>query len=118
MRSNRRLYGNTNGSRFESDVESGFGFGAGRGAGGSFGSGYGGGAGSGPESGVRNSYEYCPGNVYQPPIEGGDERMGRALENAEKYRPRCDVTRESSKSENKKIKNTGRQVFQNKIEVP
>ena len=37
-------------------------------------------------------------------IEGPDQRMGRALENAEKYRPRCDVTRESSKSENKKNK--------------
>ena len=34
--------------------------------------------------------------------------MGRALEIADKYSPRCDVTRESSKSENKKIKNTER----------
>ena len=30
--------------------------------------------------------------------------MGRALENAEKYRPRCNVKRESSKSEDKKKK--------------
>ena len=50
-------------------------------------------------------------------IEGPNQRMGRALENAEKYRPSCDVTRESLKSENKKIKNTWRWVFQNKIEV-
>ena len=28
-------------------------------------------------------------------IEGPDQRMGGALENAEKYSPRCNVTRES-----------------------
>ena len=39
--------------------------------------------------------------------EGPDARMGRALENADKYCPRCDVTPESLKSENEKIKNTG-----------
>ena len=41
-------------------------------------------------------------SIFECIIEGPDQRMGRVLQNAEKYRRRCDVTRENSKSENKK----------------
>ena len=50
-------------------------------------------------------------------IEGPESKIGRALENAYKYYPIGNVTDQISKSENRKIRNMGRWLFQKEIEV-
>ena len=53
----------------------------------------------------------------QNTIEDPESRTGRTLENAYKYCPSRNVTRQISKWENLKIKNTGGYLFQKEIEV-
>ena len=56
---------------------------------------------------IDSDLKYLPGSHGNDEIEGPESRTGRALENAYKYCPSGNVTRQISKWENWKVKNTG-----------